>query len=170
LNSSPRGESYSESYGSHDIIGCGINYHKQVIFFTKNGKYLGIAFKKISGIYYATVGLHSYGELIRINFGQSFFKFDVQNMIDEEKRNIIIQIDKTFVHVNDINSIIESFLLYYGYKDTLENFHTIFPNKNSNGNYNQNTSSNNSAINDQNIVNSLSNRKSIIFVQYSFFF
>ncbi len=36
-----RGEVYSETFGTGDIVGCGINFGKQEIFFTKNGKYLG---------------------------------------------------------------------------------------------------------------------------------
>lgn len=37
-----RGELYAESFSTGDVIGCGIHFAKQEIFFTKNGKYLGI--------------------------------------------------------------------------------------------------------------------------------
>lgn len=38
---SMKGEAYAESYGTGDIVGCGLYHSKQELFFTKNGKYLG---------------------------------------------------------------------------------------------------------------------------------
>jgi hypothetical protein len=36
-----RGEPYAEPFTTGDIVGCGIHFGKQEIFFTKNGKHLG---------------------------------------------------------------------------------------------------------------------------------
>jgi hypothetical protein len=41
LGNSSTPKKYSHPYGSSDVIGCGINFHKNHIFFTKNGNYLG---------------------------------------------------------------------------------------------------------------------------------
>ncbi len=41
FNDGQRGEAYGETFGTGDVIGCGILYKRQELFFTKNGKYLG---------------------------------------------------------------------------------------------------------------------------------
>jgi hypothetical protein len=41
----------------------------------------GPAFKRITSTYYPTVGLHSNGEIVRANFGQDPFKFNIEEMI-----------------------------------------------------------------------------------------
>jgi hypothetical protein len=41
----------------------------------------GPAFKKVTSTYYPTVGLHSNGEIVRANFGQNPFKFNIEEMI-----------------------------------------------------------------------------------------
>lgn len=32
---------YGESYGRGDVIGCGMNFNKNIAFFTKNGTVIG---------------------------------------------------------------------------------------------------------------------------------
>jgi Ran-binding protein 9/10 len=42
-NMKDKGKEYGPTFGKkNDVIGCGINYIKSEIFFTKNGKYLGL--------------------------------------------------------------------------------------------------------------------------------
>jgi hypothetical protein len=41
----------------------------------------GPAFKKVTSTYYPTIGLHSNGEIVRANFGQNPFKFNIEEMI-----------------------------------------------------------------------------------------
>jgi hypothetical protein len=86
-----------------DVIGCGIDFNQQCIFFSKNGIFLGkpsIApcrgyislnwirtegmLPKIAqfdrdrfGPLFPVVGLRTPGEAIRVNFGQEPFQFDV---------------------------------------------------------------------------------------------
>lgn len=81
-----RGEAFGETFTTGDVVGCGIQFAKQEIFFTKNGKYLGVAFRKVKGVLlFPTIGLHSPGETVLVNFGplvgQKFFKFDIEEMI-----------------------------------------------------------------------------------------
>ena len=42
-----KSEKYAGTYGSGDIIGCGLLPATAEVFFTRNGKYLGIAFKNV---------------------------------------------------------------------------------------------------------------------------
>jgi hypothetical protein len=42
LGNSSTPKKYSHPYGSSDVIGCGINFHKNTLFFTKNGNFLGM--------------------------------------------------------------------------------------------------------------------------------
>jgi hypothetical protein len=41
LGNSNSPKKYGPSYGNGDVIGCGINFNKNHIFFTKNGNHLG---------------------------------------------------------------------------------------------------------------------------------
>jgi hypothetical protein len=44
------GQSYSERFGSSDIIGCGIDFIAKRAFFVKNGKWLGYIFDLSSSL------------------------------------------------------------------------------------------------------------------------
>jgi hypothetical protein len=117
-----KGENYGPAFTTGDTVGCGINYDKQEIFFTLNGHYLGPAFKKVTSTYYPTVGLHSNGEIVRANFGQNPFKFNIEEMIineRERKKNEILSIE---VPISSVHQIIRNFLLHFGYGDTLRAF------------------------------------------------
>lgn len=43
---STSGKPYAEKFGTLDVIGCGINFHTNTAFFTKNGLYLGMQISK----------------------------------------------------------------------------------------------------------------------------
>ncbi len=87
-----------------------------------------MAFKKIKGTLslYPTIGLHSPGETVLVNFGpavgQKPFKFDLDGMIMEQKQKIFSEINSYPMHVGDVNAIIRNYLLHYGYEDTLKSF------------------------------------------------
>ena len=42
------GEPYGPRFGNGDVVGCGIDWEAREVFFTKNGKYLGAAFRSAS--------------------------------------------------------------------------------------------------------------------------
>ncbi|KAF0764056.1 ATP-dependent RNA helicase Ddx1 [Aphis craccivora] len=72
-------DSYGESFGLHDTIGCWLDLDNWTIGFSKNGTYLGDAFKipanlKTSAFYPAVVLKNAE---IAFNFGESSFKYDI---------------------------------------------------------------------------------------------
>ena len=92
------GKSYGPTFTVGDIIGCGINFKSGTAFFTKNGLFLGKhpmisepqrtyqcignAFKDIKDIkLYPSIGMKRPGMHIRVNFGQSPFMFDIDEMM-----------------------------------------------------------------------------------------
>lgn len=56
---SGKGEPYGSRFGREDVVGCGMNIKKGILFFTKNGEYLGVASKNVRGRFIPTVGVLS---------------------------------------------------------------------------------------------------------------
>ena len=73
------GYSYGPLFGTNDVIGCGLNLKRRTCFFTKNGKFLGLACRNIPVVnLYPTVGLQSNNEMVRVNLGQHPFLYNVK--------------------------------------------------------------------------------------------
>ncbi|CAG8772228.1 20063_t:CDS:2, partial [Racocetra persica] len=70
------GVSYSEPWGKGDTIGCGYRPDDGEVFFTKNGKFLSVAFSgnEVKHTWYPSVGTDGSCEL-EVNFGDSEFKY-----------------------------------------------------------------------------------------------
>ncbi|CAG8443072.1 6107_t:CDS:2 [Diversispora eburnea] len=73
------GRKYGPLYDTGDIVGCGINYFDKTVFFTKNGINLGVACNGLfyDGEVYPIVGMISPREVIKANFGQMPFKYNI---------------------------------------------------------------------------------------------
>ncbi len=75
-------EHFGPTFGKGDIVGCGIDYVAQAIFFTLNGKFLGYGWKNIGVDFlqknlYPVVGIDT-NAFITLNFGTTKpFKFDL---------------------------------------------------------------------------------------------
>ncbi|VAI57865.1 unnamed protein product [Triticum turgidum subsp. durum] len=121
-----RGPGKSESFGpkftSGDIIGAGINYIEQLLFFTKNGSLIGAFPKDIKGPLYPTIAVHSQGEELTVNFGKEQFCFDIEGYILEQKMTRQSISDKLYLQPDISHWIVRSYLLHYGYQDTLNSF------------------------------------------------
>ena len=73
------GHPYGPHFGTNDVIGCGLNLKTRTCFFTRNGHFLGIAFKDMPVInLYPTIGLHSKNEIVEVNLGQQPFIYNIK--------------------------------------------------------------------------------------------
>jgi len=85
---------YGPVYGVGDVVGCGIDYQAQSIFYTLNGRFLGYAFElKEEDLlldWYPTVGVDT-NSLVQCNFGTDRpFSFDLQSMIEKD-HDVLVQ-------------------------------------------------------------------------------
>ncbi|KAJ3675514.1 hypothetical protein LUZ60_004556 [Juncus effusus] len=117
-----KGESFGPLFTAGDTIGAGINYPAQDFFFTKNGNLVGSFPKEIKGPLYPTVAVHSQNEEVTVNFGNTPFVFDIEAYIYEERLKQQLVADKLPLQPGLPNWIIRSYLLHYGYQDTLNSF------------------------------------------------
>ncbi|KAF2259807.1 Ran-binding protein-like protein [Lojkania enalia] len=130
------GKPYGPKFGTLDVIGCGINFRTGTAFFTKNGVFLGTAFRdlKTDRLYYPTVGMKKPGETLRANFGQEPFSFDIDAMVQAEKAVILAEIDRTKLSARAdrdkgptdesilIHDLVGQYLAHDGYVETARAF------------------------------------------------
>uniref|UniRef100_A0A0D9VH29 B30.2/SPRY domain-containing protein n=1 Tax=Leersia perrieri TaxID=77586 RepID=A0A0D9VH29_9ORYZ len=117
-----KNEPFGPKFTSGDTIGAGINYFLQEFFFTKNGSLVGSVQKEIKGPLYPTIAVHSQDEEVTVNFGNEPFCFDIEGYIFEEKMKQQSVSDKLFLQPDISHWIVRSYLLHYGYQDTLNSF------------------------------------------------
>ncbi|CAN8106356.1 unnamed protein product [Discula destructiva] len=124
------GKHYGPTFSTGDTIGCGVNFSSGTAFFTKNGKFLGQAFKEVKGRLYPSVGMKKTGEHIRVNFGQTPFVFDIDSLMKKEIRNLEAEIKRADTNklappLNEtglIQALVLQFLQHDGYVDTARAF------------------------------------------------
>lgn len=134
------GTAYGPAFGAGDVVGCGLNYYDGSVFFTHNGRNLGAAFHlkpdewtrvdhKAPDVrqpsarsidFYAVVSLHSKGEHVKLNFGQTPFMFDVAAFEDSERQRVQRQISAIPFDSTLMLPLIRSYLLHQGYEKSLE--------------------------------------------------
>lgn len=122
FSSTGNGANYGPKFSTNDVIGAGIHLGNRQIFFTKNGKFLGIAFEDIQGELYPTIGLHSKAESVEVNFGQKPFVYDIQGMLQEEKNRLQNEIRGSFIAPIIVDDVVRQYLYHYGYSSTLNAF------------------------------------------------
>jgi len=89
---------FSSHFGVGDTIGCGVDYQRQAIFYTRNGEFVGYAFSLqdsyMSRDLYPVVGIDAHC-LVSFNFGvEKPFLFDLQSMIAKHKNAVLRAIEK----------------------------------------------------------------------------
>mmetsp|Transcript_14051 Transcript_14051/g.35352 ORF Transcript_14051/g.35352 Transcript_14051/m.35352 type:complete len:505 (+) Transcript_14051:220-1734(+) len=119
---SGRGEPYGPKFTTGDTVGCGLHFGTREIFFTKNGKHLGVGFTNPCHSYYPAVGLHSEGEILCLNFGHQPFKFRLDDMIREEREKLHATISRIPMNASLVNGIVRNYLEHYACHKALEAF------------------------------------------------
>jgi len=70
------GKNFSEPYGKGDTIGCGFDHESLTIFFTRNGSFIGCAFKSQNRKFYPMMGTLEQCKM-KFNLGLSPFVFNL---------------------------------------------------------------------------------------------
>ncbi|XP_057457070.1 ran-binding protein M homolog [Lotus japonicus] len=117
-----KGEPFGPTYTSGDIVGAGINYASHEFLFTKNGQVVGTVYKDIKGPLFPTIAVHSQNEEVHVNFGQKPFSFDLKEFEAQERMKQQMKIEEISVPPTISYRIVRSYLLHYGYEDTLNSF------------------------------------------------
>ncbi|KAJ2892093.1 hypothetical protein GGI21_005688, partial [Coemansia aciculifera] len=78
-----RGSKYGPGFTTGDTVGCGVDFTKRRIFFTRNGFFLGYVFDRIdtSKDLFPCVGMRTLGEHVKANFGRKPFVFDISHYV-----------------------------------------------------------------------------------------
>lgn len=66
--------------------------------------------------------MHSLNERVTFNFGSKPFKFDLDKLILDEKRDSVKSILKQPINHYSLHQIVHSYLNFHGYANTLEAF------------------------------------------------
>ena len=74
---------------------------------------------------YPTIGLHSKGEKVKVNFGDFPFKFDMREVLRQEKRNMESEYKKMDLDIMDCHIMVRNYLFHYGYLKTLHYFDKV---------------------------------------------
>ncbi|KAH9906687.1 SPRY domain-containing protein [Xylariomycetidae sp. FL2044] len=127
------GKAYNKPFGPGDVIGCGVNFRTGEAFFTRNSKYLDTAFRDIKGKLYPSIGMKKSGEHIRVNFGQTPFIFDIDDVVQKEKEihqraiatasieNLVL-VSPPMHETDLIQQLVLQFLQHDGYVETARAF------------------------------------------------
>ncbi|KIJ21428.1 hypothetical protein PAXINDRAFT_164933 [Paxillus involutus ATCC 200175] len=91
------GTSFGSTFGVGDIIGCGVDFTQNKVFYTKNGALLGTVFDNVGKDcdIFPAVGLCHPNESIHANFGQDPFKYDIEDHVLQQRNQTWANIQST---------------------------------------------------------------------------
>ncbi|OQV11484.1 Ran-binding protein 9 [Hypsibius exemplaris] len=133
--SSGTGRSYGPTFGTGDVIGCGLDLVNNKCFYTKNGMDLGVAFTDLTHpSLYPCVGLQSTGEVVETNFGQEPFMFDISSIkkeLEVDARNVIAKYQAKLSRgewEQTLQKIVLDYLVHNGFHAAAESFSKSYRN------------------------------------------
>ncbi|KAF9363991.1 hypothetical protein BGX34_002839 [Mortierella sp. NVP85] len=123
------GRPFGPVFTTGDTIGCGVNFRDMSLFYTKNGVYLGIAFRDLKGLLFPTVGMRTAGEIIEANFGQRGFVFNIDDYVKKEKEQAWQTLEAAFQKATAKSSqlpslpqstsqLVLSYMIHHGYSES----------------------------------------------------
>ncbi|KAF9908642.1 hypothetical protein EC991_009669 [Linnemannia zychae] len=127
------GRPFGPVFTTGDVIGCGINFRDMSLFYTKNGIYLGVAFRNLKGQLYPTVGMRTSGEIVEANFGQRDFVFNIEEYVKDEKveawQSLEDGLQKKMESKNQVgvlsqnlSKLVLSYMIHHGYSESARQF------------------------------------------------
>jgi hypothetical protein len=119
---SSQGETFCPGFSSGDIVGCGLDFEKDEIFFTRNGSLVGTTIKVPYKEYFATLAMNSPKEAIRINFGPKPFRYDLDDRAQRAAADQRVVISTQEVSPIQLQEIVHFYLMRMGYTATLDEF------------------------------------------------
>ncbi|KAK3827009.1 MAG: hypothetical protein J3R72DRAFT_374333 [Linnemannia gamsii] len=137
------GRPFGPVFTTGDVIGCGINFRDMTLFYTKNGIYLGVAFRNLKGQLYPTVGMRTSGEIVEANFGQRDFVFNIEEYVKDEKveawQSLEDSLQKDTASKNQVgvlsqnlSKLVLSYMIHHGYSESARQFASDLAPHNSN--------------------------------------
>ncbi|CAH8636073.1 unnamed protein product [Schistosoma intercalatum] len=122
---------FGPRFNENDIIGCGVDFLSQSLFFTRNGIFLGKAFEGKVPVgggtrLFPTIGLQGRGVRVTTNFGQHPFYFAFENHLKTERisrENKLIErtCKEDFAGIK-IKELVSGYLVHHGYVATAKAF------------------------------------------------
>eukprot|EP01063_Lacrimia_lanifica_P007537 TRINITY_DN14820_c0_g1_i1.p1 TRINITY_DN14820_c0_g1~~TRINITY_DN14820_c0_g1_i1.p1 ORF type:complete len:449 (+),score=139.52 TRINITY_DN14820_c0_g1_i1:97-1443(+) len=117
-------KAYGAAFSAGDTVGCGYNRRTREVFFTLNGRYLGVAESMLG----ADVGFDQFHPTVLLDRATVAFTFDPaavrwspQAMIDaEEGRFLDVLNAEPIPKQHNAIAMVASYLLQYGYTSTFE--------------------------------------------------
>lgn len=127
---SQNGQQYHKPFGENDVIGCGVDFYKNQVFFTKNGQDLHVAFRDVlpsAEAIFPCVGVKKHSTVqISTNFGQQEFLFDIRSRMEKAENEIrrqILTTDTSALHPDQTvtaftQELIAQYLSHAGFIET----------------------------------------------------
>lgn len=122
---------FGPRFNENDIIGCGVDFLSQSLFFTRNGIFLGKAFEGKVPVgagtrLFPTIGLQGRGVRVTTNFGQHPFYFAFENHLKTERisreNKLIERTCKEDLAGIKIKELVSGYLVHHGYVATAKAF------------------------------------------------
>ncbi|KAG5001100.1 hypothetical protein JHK87_022172 [Glycine soja] len=131
-----KGEAFGPTYTSGDVVGAGINYAAQEFFFTVHVNFgqkpftfdlkvysiVGISVIRIASLNCDAILHLSRTYLFLVHFGAGFVEFEAQERMKQQLKIEEISVPPNVSYGFSWFRIVRSYLLHYGYEDTLNSF------------------------------------------------